>query len=89
MLAYQAQNSTLTLGQGLEEYLTHHADHLSQRKLSRAAEEFFRCHDTIHVLFGCDISLADEAVVKISSLLGTTGGMAVMREEFGMRVAHE
>lgn len=79
MLAYQQQDSPLTLGEGLAEYFAANNDHLRTRQLTAAADEFFRCHDVAHVVFGCDIVLADELVVKISSLFGTTEGLGVMR----------
>lgn len=43
------------------------------------AKEFFRCHDVAHVVYGCDVALNDEAVVKIASLLGTTAGLQVLK----------
>jgi len=47
--------------------------------MSPEAQEFFRCHDVVHVLFGCDVALDDEAVVKIASILGTTAGLGVLK----------
>ena len=47
--------------------------------LSPEAAHFFRCHDTVHVVFGCGTTLDDEAVVKIASLLGTTAGLVRFR----------
>jgi len=87
MLNYQYQSSQQTLQEGLAEYFAVHEQFLSRRNLSDAAAEFFRCHDAVHVLHGCDLSLDHEAVVKISSLLGTNGvqgGLSVMR---GYRLA--
>jgi hypothetical protein len=46
---------------------------------SPQAQEFFRCHDAAHVVFGCGTSLPDEAVVKLSSIFGTTGGLSVLK----------
>jgi len=79
MLNYQQQNSEQTLAEGLREYATVYQDLLNHRATSEAATEFFRCHDTVHVVFGCDVSLADEGIVKISSFFGTTEGLGVMR----------
>jgi hypothetical protein len=39
---------------------------------------FFRAHDAVHVVYGCDASMPDEAVVKFASLFGTTGGWRVL-----------
>lgn len=47
--------------------------------MSTEAQEFFRCHDVVHVIFGCDVALDDEAVVKIASILRTTAGLQVLR----------
>jgi hypothetical protein len=49
------------------------------RKVRPEAQEFFRCHDVAHVVFGCDVALDDEAVVKIASILGTTAGLQVLK----------
>jgi hypothetical protein len=43
------------------------------------AQQFFRCHDVAHVVYGCGIGLDDEAVVKLSSIFGTTAGFGVLR----------
>ena len=37
-----------------------------------AGAEFFRCHDTAHVVFGCSISLVVEALADAWTLFGTT-----------------
>jgi len=79
MLEYQSQSSSLTLREGHAEYLSAFSDYLSRRTLSPEAEEFFRCHDIVHIAFGCDLSLQHEMVVKISSFFGTSGGSRVMR----------
>ncbi|OGB26671.1 MAG: hypothetical protein A3I66_03780 [Burkholderiales bacterium RIFCSPLOWO2_02_FULL_57_36] len=47
--------------------------------MSAAAQKFFRCHDAVHVVYGCGNTLNDEAIVKISSFFGTTGGFKVLR----------
>ena len=47
--------------------------------MSPEAEQFFRCHDAAHVVFGCGIALDDEAIVKISSILGTSAGLGVLK----------
>jgi len=78
VLAYQHANSSLTLAEGLEEYFAANAGHFGARSFTPAASEFFRCHDALHVVLGCDISLVDEMVVKISSLFGTTEGFGVL-----------
>ena len=79
MHAYQHQDSSQTLVEGLAEYGSVHPGLLAGRALSEAAREFFRCHDAVHVVFGCSTALDDEAVVKIASIFGTTGGLSVLR----------
>ena len=79
MLGFQQQDSQLTLAEGLAEYFATNAPQFNGRHFTSPATEFFRCHDTAHVVFGCDISLADELVVKISSVFGTSAGLGVMR----------
>lgn len=84
MLDYQHQDSPQTLSEGMAEYFAANKQHVSTRVLTPEAKEFFRCHDASHVVFGCDISLNDELVVKISSIFGTTVGWSVMK---GYRLA--
>lgn len=79
MLSYQAQDCSATLGQGLAEYARAHPFLKRGESLSVEAREFFRCHDVVHVVYGCDTSLPQEAVVKLSSFFGTTGGFGVMQ----------
>jgi len=79
MFGYQYQDSSLTLAEGISEYYEVYAEYLKTRDLSSAGEEFFRCHDVVHVVFGCDVSLSDELVVKISSMFGTTAGVSVLK----------
>jgi hypothetical protein len=79
MLSYLNQECASTLAQGIGEY---HAAHPFLKRgdaLSPAAREFFRCHDVVHVVYGCDTSLNHEAIVKLSSFFGTTEGLRVMR----------
>ena len=79
MLDYQRQDSPQTLSEGIAEYFAANEHHFNKRSLPPEASEFFRCHDAAHVVFGCDISLNDEAVVKISSVFGTTVGWSVLK----------
>ena len=77
---FESAHSTQTLAQGLAEYLAANPDLKREDDLlSQEARQFFRAHDMVHVLYGCGTSMADEAVVKLSSILGTTGGLAVLR----------
>ncbi|MEO6364153.1 MAG: hypothetical protein ABIO71_13050 [Caldimonas sp.] len=78
MHAFQHQWSEQTLAQGLAEYAAANPSLADGRSMSTQAREFFRCHDVAHVVYGCDVALDDEAVVKIASLLGTTAGLQVL-----------
>ncbi|MBT2322210.1 hypothetical protein J7E62_07555 [Variovorax paradoxus] len=79
MHEFQNQDSRQTLAQGLEEYVLGNPGLIHGRNMSPAAEHFFRCHDAVHVIFGCGTSLDDEAAVKIASIFGTTAGLSVLK----------
>ena len=79
MLKYQLPDSTLTLEEGLSEYYASREGLARGRGISPAAREFFRCHDAAHVVFGCTTTLVNEAMVKIWSFFGTTGGFQLVR----------
>lgn len=79
MLAYQLQDSPLTLAEGLAEYYAAFAGLKRGAGLAPAAKDFFARHDAVHVMWGCGTSLPHEAIVKLSSFFGTSGGFSVMR----------
>lgn len=79
MNTYQRQDSQQTLAEAVAEYYAANPGLASVRKMSPEAEQFFRCHDAAHVVFGCGIALDDEAIVKISSILGTSAGLGVLK----------
>lgn len=77
---FESAQSTQTLAEGLAEYFA--ANPLLKRESSvhsPEARQFFRSHDVVHVLYGCGTTMPDEAVVKLASLIGTTGGLQVLR----------
>lgn len=77
---FESEKSAQTLAQGLAEYFA--ANPSLKREsalLSAEARQFFRSHDTVHVLYGCGTTMLDEAVVKLASLFGTTGGFKILR----------
>jgi len=77
---FESPGSTQTLAQGLAEYFETHPDLKREEHLvSAEARQFFRSHDIVHVVYGCGTSMPDEAVVKLASLFGTTGGLQVLR----------
>lgn len=78
MHAFQHQDSPQTLAEALEEYYGSHPELLRGLPMSAPAQEFFGRHDAVHVVFGCDTSLDEEAAVKIASIFGTTAGFGVL-----------
>jgi hypothetical protein len=78
MHAFESQGSRQTLAEGVAEYYRLNPTLAAGRDMSQAAQEFFRCHDAAHVLYGCGNSLSDEAIVKLSSIFGTTGRFSVL-----------
>jgi hypothetical protein len=77
---FESPRTTQTLAEGLAEYCAAHSELKRENQLASAeARQFFRSHDIVHVLYGCGTSMPDEAVVKLASLFGTTGGMHVLR----------
>ncbi|MCC7266730.1 MAG: hypothetical protein IT546_05235 [Caulobacteraceae bacterium] len=78
MLGYQRQDSPLTLAEGLEEYYLAHPGLKRGETLSADARAFFERHDAVHVVYGCDTTLPQEAIVKLASFFGTTEGLKVM-----------
>lgn len=79
MPGYRSPNARMSLADGLAEYYRVHPFLKRGDRLGAEAQEFFRCHDAVHVLYGCDTSLSQEAIVKLSSIFGTTAGFAVLR----------
>lgn len=79
MHSYQEQDSDLSFAEGLAEYYAAYPELKRGRDLAPAAADFFRCHDAVHVIYGCDTSLKQEAVVKLSSFAGTSEGLGVMK----------
>jgi hypothetical protein len=76
--SYLFQDSGMTLEAGVAEYYRRHPGLKRGPDLSPDAQAFFRCHDVAHVIYGCGTSLPDEAIVKLSSIFGTTAGLGVL-----------
>jgi hypothetical protein len=68
MHAFERQNTSQTLAEGLVEYYRDNPGLAQLRNMSPEGREFFRCHDAVH-----------EAIVKLASVFGTTAGLAVLR----------
>ncbi|MBN4061741.1 hypothetical protein JYU20_00910 [Bacteroidales bacterium AH-315-I05] len=69
---YKYQNASITLKEGLEEYQSMHSGLLQEEEMKGDAAEFFHSHDICHVVFGCDTTLGNEAMVETWSYFGTT-----------------
>jgi hypothetical protein len=83
---FESPDSRQTLAEGLAEYFEANPELVREGHVETdAARQFFRSHDLVHVLYGCSTSMPDEAIVKVSSLFGTTGGWRVL----GGYVHHE
>ena len=79
MHAFEHQESRQTLAQGIAEYSRSEPNRLTERELSPRSKAFFRCHDVVHVVYGCGNALTDEAIVKIASMAGTSAGLGVLK----------
>ncbi|MFZ1699185.1 MAG: hypothetical protein WBO10_04795 [Pyrinomonadaceae bacterium] len=63
-----------TLQQGLDQFHKSNTKYFSERSVSKEGEEFLRCHDIAHIVFGCDTTIYGEGVVKIWITFGTALG---------------
>ncbi|MBI5278064.1 MAG: hypothetical protein HY854_16565 [Burkholderiales bacterium] len=79
MHTFEQQDTTQTLAEGLAEYYRDNPGLARLRTMSAGGREFFRCHDAVHVVYGCGTSLEHEAIVKLASVFGTTGGLGVLK----------
>lgn len=79
MHTFEQQDTTQTLAEGLAEYYRDNPQLAQLRGMSSQGREFFRCHDAVHVVFGCNTSLKHEAIVKLASVFGTTAGFGALR----------
>ncbi len=77
--AYESPAAAMTRAEGHALYYARYPGLADVAAMSPAAQAFFRSHDVAHVVFGCSIELPDEAVVKIASMFGTTGGFGVLQ----------
>ena len=70
---YQDPASEQTLREGYAEYVHANPELLDPDALGKAGR-FFRAHDYVHVLFGCDTSVIHEALMDTWTIFGTTAG---------------
>jgi hypothetical protein len=89
MMVYQQPDTEMTLQQGLDEYYASRHDLQLGRGMSKAATEFFRCHDTVHIVFGCDTQLPSEAAVKMWSFFGTDAGLKRLYQGYALEESKE
>lgn len=68
---YQRQDSTLTLREGLEAYFAENPQLLDPDTIEGKAAELFRCHDAVHVVFGTNTEIRQEAMTDTWSMFGT------------------
>jgi len=86
MSLYQDTECELTLEEALQEFQRINSELLYDRGMADDSQVFFRRHDIAHVVFACDVSLLNEAMVKTWTAFGTTLGFwkhiaAYSREE--------
>jgi hypothetical protein len=76
---FECSESEQTLAEGLSEYYAANPALKRGDVLSAEARNFFHAHDVVHVVYGCTTTMPDEAIVKLSSIFGTTAGVSVLR----------
>ena len=64
MTMYQEIECQLTFEEALQEYHKINSELFYDREMAEDSQAFFRSHDIAHVIFACDISLLNEAMVK-------------------------
>ncbi len=74
-MAYQAQDSSMTLREGLAEYIRRNRGLMDEAELPRDLSLGLHSHDIAHVVFGCDTSLLGEVILARWSLFGVTGSI--------------
>ena len=77
---FESADTTQTLAEGLAEYFALNPGlKRDSDLLSPQARRFFGSHDAVHIVYGCGTTMLDEAIVKLASIFGTTGGLSVLR----------
>ena len=72
---YQAQDSSQTLLEALEEYYARNLGRVRRpADLAPESAALFRSHDLCHVIFGLDTTLADEAMADVRTLSSSDVG---------------
>jgi hypothetical protein len=82
-LAYQYQDSDLTLADALEQYYRENECVVKRPQLLQGkSTQLFASHDICHVIFGLDTSLADEMVADIRTSVACRLTWREQRERF-------
>ena len=71
--AYSKQDCALTISEALDEFYQRNPKAVRQTG-DEFRDDFFRRHDTIHVVFGCDTVLHDEALADMWTIFGSNLG---------------
>lgn len=66
--------NNITLKQGLESFRRKNAKYFTILNLSEEGKLFLDGHDVAHVVFGCDVTMYGEGIVKIWTTFGTNLG---------------
>jgi hypothetical protein len=75
-LAYQQQDSTLTLAEGLEGYYAENVGKVTKpRDLPAESAGLFASHDMCHVIFGLNTTPGDEALADVRTILSCDVGV--------------
>ena len=81
---FLAQDSTLTLREGLAEYYASDPHLRSPECLHPRVRALLHRHDVAHVIFGCDTSIRDELILSRWMLLGSADPLPIyIRGLFG------
>lgn len=73
--AYQKQDSSLTLAEGLEEYYEANVGKVVRpRDLPSESAALFRSHDMCHIIFGLNTTLDDEVMVDTRTIFSCDVG---------------
>lgn len=81
MLDYKLHNSTLTLREGIKELRDF--EEITGDVALKMGEEMqtvLNAHDAVHVVFGCDTSIQDEALAHFVMIFGTDVRISDMRK---------
>lgn len=74
-MAYQGQDSPMSLREGLAEYFGQNPGLMDPAGLPRDLAIGLHSHDIAHVVFGCDTTLVGEVTLARWSLFGITGSI--------------